>query len=168
MGSVYFNQGLYSKAMECFAKALQIQQQFLDENNPDLATTYNNIGNVFFTQKKYDPALQYHLKALDIWSKCYGTNSDAAAYALKNVGEIYLEQGNYTEAFNCLKKALDIYYAIDKNSSYVELISTEIGMVYNLAGESGITLAGYPALMKQYPSLFDKNGKRASYPLFIF
>lgn len=51
MGSVYFNQGLYSKAMECFAKALQIQQQFLDENNPDLATTYNNIGNVFFTQK---------------------------------------------------------------------------------------------------------------------
>jgi len=38
----------------------------MGENNPAIATTYNNIGSVYHDQGDYNKALQYFLKSLEI------------------------------------------------------------------------------------------------------
>ena len=38
--------GEYSKALSYYEKSLEIKQQSLPPNHPDLAASYNNIGEV--------------------------------------------------------------------------------------------------------------------------
>ena len=47
LGSVYYSQGDYHKAIKFHSQALDIQKQVLGEHHPDVATSYGNLGSVY-------------------------------------------------------------------------------------------------------------------------
>jgi len=54
------------KAYENYFICLQIEKCTIGENNPAIATTYNNIGSVYRDQGDYNKALETYLKSLEI------------------------------------------------------------------------------------------------------
>ena len=63
---IYQSTGEYSTALSYFKKTLEIQQQTLPPNHPDIAMTNNNIGMIYQSIGKYSTALSYFKKALEI------------------------------------------------------------------------------------------------------
>ena len=63
---VYKSQGDYTKALENYFKCLEIEKKTIGENNPAIATTYNNIGLVYDSQGDYTKALENYFKCLEI------------------------------------------------------------------------------------------------------
>jgi tetratricopeptide (TPR) repeat protein len=55
--------------MEYFSKALQIRKLFFDDEHPDVAVSYNNIGNIYKEQGDYVKALECYHKTLSSWEK---------------------------------------------------------------------------------------------------
>ena len=51
IGTLYSEQGDYSKALEYLQKALKIKLEILGKNHPDVAMCYDNIGAVYWAAK---------------------------------------------------------------------------------------------------------------------
>ena len=74
---VYYLLCDYPKALEYYKKALDIRKIVLDEEHPDTATSYNNIGSVYYSLGDNPKALEYLQKALDISKIVLGDEDDA-------------------------------------------------------------------------------------------
>ncbi len=64
----------YAKALLSFEKALQIRQQSLPPNHPDLAMSFSNIGNVYAEMEETAKELSYHEKAPEIQQQALSPN----------------------------------------------------------------------------------------------
>ena len=69
--------GEYSKALSSYEKSLEIRQQSLPPNHPDLAASYNNIGIVYSNMGEYSKALS----SLEIRKMSY--NNIGSVYGLE-------------------------------------------------------------------------------------
>ena len=67
LGIVFYHLGKYNKAEEYFLKALEIREEVLPSNHPDLASTYHDLGVLYLGKGEYNKAEEYFLKALEIW-----------------------------------------------------------------------------------------------------
>ena len=75
--------GEYSKALSYYEKALEIQQQSLPPNHPDLAEFYNNIGSVYDSMGEYSKALLSYEKALEIQQQSLPPNHPRFGFFLQ-------------------------------------------------------------------------------------
>jgi tetratricopeptide (TPR) repeat protein len=66
--------GEYSKALSSQEKVLEIRQQSLPPNHPDLAMSYNNIGAVYDNMGEYSKAQSFYKRAMDIGEKLLPLN----------------------------------------------------------------------------------------------
>ncbi len=64
--------GRYSKALEYYKRALNIELKTLGEDHPSTAVTYNEIGQVNIRMGNYSIALDYYERALNIELKKLG------------------------------------------------------------------------------------------------
>jgi len=70
---VYRDQREHNKALEYFLQSLDIKRSlYEDENHPDIAASYDNIGGIYESQGEFEKALEYYLKSLDIKKTVYG------------------------------------------------------------------------------------------------
>ena len=73
------NQGDYGVALDCFKKALTIQEEELGRNHPDTAETHCLIGLTYRSQGDHGNTIKYLEKAVAIREKMYGRwNADIA------------------------------------------------------------------------------------------
>jgi len=73
--------GKYVNALSYYEKLLEIQQQSLPPNDPDLSMSYNNMGAVFEKMANYSKALAFYERAVDIAEKSLPSNdSDFKMY----------------------------------------------------------------------------------------
>jgi len=63
------------KAFLFFEKALEIRQNSLPSNHPDLAISYNNIGTVYYDMGEYSKALSYFERTLIIFQNLLPSNN---------------------------------------------------------------------------------------------
>lgn len=108
-GGIYYEKGDYSKALECFKEALNVELSVYGENNSTIAASYNKIGKMHFYQKEYPEALIYFEKALKIWLPVYDKKYLDVAGCYGNIGVIYAFLSNNSKALMFLEKALAIY-----------------------------------------------------------
>ena len=66
--------GEYSKALLSHEKALEIKQQSLPSNHPDLAMSYGHIGNVYSSMGDYSKAFPFCERAVNIAQKPLPSN----------------------------------------------------------------------------------------------
>ena len=62
---MYNKMGEYTKALSSHEKALEIKQQSLPPNHPDLAQSYNNIGAVYDNMGEYSKAHSFYERAVE-------------------------------------------------------------------------------------------------------
>ena len=68
--------GKYDEALQIFEKVLTIQKNYyIDENNKEIARTYENIGLVLYYKGEYNQAMEYHFKSLEIKKKNFTRKS---------------------------------------------------------------------------------------------
>ena len=53
MGIIYSGQKKYNEALTYHKRALELQRQFLGENHPSLAETYNRISSIYYKMDDY-------------------------------------------------------------------------------------------------------------------
>lgn len=92
LGNLFFEEGILSKAIDAFERALSI--------SPENAMILNNFGNALAGKGKFDQALESYDNALSI------DPNHADAY--NNIGNVYKFQGKLDEAARCFRSAISI------------------------------------------------------------
>lgn len=119
IGSVYREQGNFSKGLEYFLKALKISEK--SGNRGNVASNLGNIGLVYYNQGNNTKALKYFHKALYLLLPAVNSRSNDntpdksnAAAIYGNIGNVYKEMGDKSkihahERDSLFNKALENY-----------------------------------------------------------
>lgn len=109
LGSLYFTQGEYSRALEYHQKSLISLNETPGENPSYVARVYNNIGIVYQKMMKYDTAWIYLQKALDIRRNTLGNNHPEVALLLNNCANNLALEKNNSKALEYFQEAYEIF-----------------------------------------------------------
>lgn len=66
LGETHRKMKNHPAALQCFGKALKIQEKFTPEQHPELATTYHYFALVYRDMKQTKQAYEYAQKAVEI------------------------------------------------------------------------------------------------------
>lgn len=92
LGLAYQEKGQLDKAIECYKKAIMINNKFDD--------AYTNLGEVYRKKKLYDLSIVILDKAINL--------NPSSAYAYNNLGNVYYMMNRYDLAIINYEKALSI------------------------------------------------------------
>ena len=97
--------GQYDRAVTIAKKALEIAEQSVGENHPDVATSLNNLALLYDAQKQYAQAEPLYKRALAIREKALGPNHPSVAASLENLAALYGKTGREKAAEALEKRA---------------------------------------------------------------
>ncbi|CAF1082145.1 unnamed protein product [Adineta steineri] len=136
LGMIKDDQGKYSEALTYYEKALEIRQQSLPFNHPDLGDSYNNIGLVYCNMGDYPKAFSSHEKALAIRQQSLSFNHSNLGASYNNIGSVYDRMGDYPKALSSHEKALEIrQQSLPSNHPDLGDSYNNIGLVYCNMGD---------------------------------
>jgi tetratricopeptide (TPR) repeat protein len=121
LGILYWQQKKNDRALEYFAKVLEINKKLFGIGSSQVAETYGNFGLVFIEKGDYQKALQCYCNALKIFNEL--SRQESIAITFHNIGFIYYKTGNYQDALLNLEKALKLKQEIF-GSSHVSVALT--------------------------------------------
>jgi hypothetical protein len=125
-----------SEALTFYEKSLQIRQQLLPPNHPDLAKSYNGIGGIYDSMGEYLKALSYYKKDLEISQKSLPTNDPDLAMSYNNIGIVYRKLREYSKALSSYEKALEIQQqSLPPNHPDLGMSYNNIGFLYENMGD---------------------------------
>jgi tetratricopeptide (TPR) repeat protein len=98
----------YAEAATLFRWALEIREEALEPEHPDIATSLNNLAVMYRAQGKYQEAEPLYQRALAIDEKAVGAGHPSTATSLNNLAGLYRDQGRNTEAEPLYQRALTV------------------------------------------------------------
>ena len=144
LGLIKYYQGEYRDALSYFEKCLDTMREAIPDNDPSLATSYNNIGLVYKNLGEYSEALIYYEKCLDIRQKTLSVNHPHVATSYNNIGSLHDTMGEYSKALISHRKCLNIMQkTLPINHPDVASCYNNIGSVYKNLGEYSEALIYY-------------------------
>ena len=108
LGCIKDGQGDYCQALVYYEKAREMKEKILSENDPSLATSYNNIAGVYYHLGEYIKALSFYEKALQIRQISLSPNHLDLATTYNNIGLVHCDLTDYSKALANYEKALII------------------------------------------------------------
>ena len=108
LGDAYKENIQYNQAEFAYHKALDLYEQQLGANHPDVATTLNYLALLYASQGKYSEAEPLCQRALSIRECELGADHPDVATSLNNLAELYREQGKYSNAKPLYLRSLEI------------------------------------------------------------
>ncbi len=102
-----YQQGKYSEAIPLAERALAIRRKILNEN-PDVATSLNNLAQLYENQGRYSQAELLYRQALEMRKRLLGDNHLDVASSLNNLAGLYQNQGRYSQAEPLYRQALEM------------------------------------------------------------
>lgn len=131
LGFGYRYNGNYSLSMDCYKKALFLQENVLSKLSGIRANLYYNIAWLCDEMNDVDSALEWYLKDLTICESVYGREGLSTAYTYDSIGSIYKKKCNYKVAMSYYKRALYIFEdTLGKNDPSVAVVCGHIAAVY--------------------------------------
>jgi tetratricopeptide (TPR) repeat protein len=104
----YYGQGLYQAAAFHRQKRLEVLQERLSKDHPDVAISFNDLAEVYRIQGRYTEAEPLYLRSLDTNRSIHGENHPEVATSLNNLAVLYYSQGHYTQAEPLFLQSLKI------------------------------------------------------------
>ena len=98
--------GNLDAAGEHLDRALEIGEEKLGPDAPELATTLNAYGALMWQRGEFDAAREYFTRSIEVIERVYGTSHPHLNSSLVNLGIIEAEQGNYTAAQDLMERSL--------------------------------------------------------------
>ena len=142
IGTAYFLQGRYQKAIELYKT---VEQRYHNSSNLSAeADTLHNLGNAYSSLGQYEQAKDDYQKAKNIWSNL--NEKYKTAHSLKNIGTINLSLGQlelekleqvtkiYGEAKEYYTQALNIFHNLNKKVDEAITLG-ELGLLNFFLGE---------------------------------
>jgi two-component system, NarL family, sensor kinase len=114
LGVAYYFGSSYEKALDCFFRALALNEK---HNDPAFeGKLYNSIANVYLITMLYDKALVYYKKSLDILTK----NHDKSGIAVTsiNIGRLYRTTGDLKEAWIYVRNAIKLMEELGDSAKF--------------------------------------------------
>jgi tetratricopeptide (TPR) repeat protein len=81
--------GEYARAIRIAQSALEVAEQNVGPDHPDVATSLNNLAYVCIRQGEYAKAEPLYKRSLAILEKALGSDHPSEATSLKNLAELY-------------------------------------------------------------------------------
>lgn len=95
----------YSEAEQAYREALELKEQSLGPDHPDIPRTLDKLAELYKANGKYEPAIALLIKSLKTKEKLYGPEDPTVATTLKSLADLYRLQGRYAEAEPLAKRA---------------------------------------------------------------
>ena len=86
---LYRRQGRYAEAEPLYLQALQIREQLLGPEHPDVATSLNGLANLYRNQGKDTQAEPLYLRALHIQEQMLEPLHPDVAFSFCHLADIY-------------------------------------------------------------------------------
>ncbi len=153
LGTIYRNQGNYTRALECLIKAIKISELLNDQD--ETARHLGNMGLIYSDQKDYEKALQYYFKALKIDEK--SKSKTGLSFRLANIGIIYFEMKNYAKALNYYIRALKLSEQMGDQRKVARNLGN-IGNIYTMEARYDIAFNYYSKALKINEEIKSQNG----------
>ena len=158
IGSIYYYQENYKKALSYWKNALKVIQELQLYYAEGLLM--NNIGVIYKAIFNYGKALEYYQMALDIFKKEGYPKDVAMCYT--NMGEAYSIIGQHDKAITLLNKSLKIKNKIgDKNGQEQCLFS--LADAYFSLADFSLAIDYISRCLKIAKEINDKNSIRRAY-----
>lgn len=134
IGTVYFEQGNNSAALNYYKKALEISYEVVGMNHPFLGTVYSNIAAVHTKCGDYSIAQDYNYKAIEIRKKILGNDHPDTISSYINSAEVYELEHDYETALETYKRVLEIYNntLTEENSCIIPIYKSIAGLYQKL------------------------------------
>ncbi|MCC5945324.1 MAG: CHAT domain-containing protein, partial [Bernardetiaceae bacterium] len=131
----YESQGLYAQAEPLYIEAKEKYEKVLGKQNPDYATSCNNLAALYESQGLYARAEPLLIEAKEIREKVLGKQHPDYATSCNNLGVLYLSQGAYDKAESMLTEAKNIQEQVLGKSNYDYSNScNNLGLLYQSKG----------------------------------
>ena len=107
-GYYLYERGQYTDAELFLQKALTIQEQALEPQHPNIATTLHDLALLYHIQGKYTQAEPLYLRAIELQEQVLGPNHASVATSLNDLAGLYRAQGKFVEADQLYQRALSL------------------------------------------------------------
>jgi tetratricopeptide (TPR) repeat protein len=109
LGEAYKDAIRYTEAEASYCQALELREQKLGTDHPDVAASLSNLAALYYLQGKYGEAEPLYLRSLEIRERQLGADHPDVAQSLNNLAELYRLQGKYSEAEPFYLRSLEIW-----------------------------------------------------------
>ena len=96
------------QALEHARKALEIMEDMLPENDPELAAIYDTVGKVHEYRLEWSEAINYGRKRISVLEAAYGPWHQLLASAYNNTAIVLRENGDRDESVEFSRRAMEI------------------------------------------------------------
>ena len=120
LGSVYFAEGEYEKALAADKTALALQQKNYPADHPNIVVGLYNLSFDYSTLGQLDRARESAQKSLEIARKAYGDQYPLVGYSLQTLGQLATDAKDFSLAQRYLEEAEKIFVANFEPSSPVQ------------------------------------------------
>lgn len=111
LGIVHQTMSHLNAARDYFEQSLQVLENGLSPDDPDIAVTLTNLGNIYFELGDQAASEQAHQRALDLRRHAFGSTSPEVAQSLYNLGVLYEHQRDYRRAADHYQNAIRLWSA---------------------------------------------------------
>src|SRR5271165_4620070 len=126
-----FAEGKYQEAIPLAEKAVEIATQVLGPEDPETATSLNNLGELYSNMHQYAKAEALLQEALRIRQKVLGREHPYTAFSLNNLGILYQAMAKYAKAEPLYQEALRIRRKVlGREHPDTALILNNLGTLY--------------------------------------
>ncbi|UCE03021.1 MAG: tetratricopeptide repeat protein, partial [Candidatus Latescibacterota bacterium] len=109
IGNSFWDTGEYERALECYQRSVEIKEQLLPSDHPDLTTSASAIGGLLMKLGRCEEAQPIVESTLQFKVETLGWTHDHTASGLLARGDLYRCLGRYDEAREDVNRALEIY-----------------------------------------------------------
>ena len=108
LARLYRAQGDLAKPEDLYRQALTQAEAAYDDESPDLARYFNEVGRYYHARRKYDLAGEYYRKAFAMRVKAFGKEHAEVADSINNLAVLYENQAQNSKAEVYYQYALKI------------------------------------------------------------
>jgi len=136
IGIVYRKLGLYKESEPLVRKALEIRENKLGPEDPQVARSLMSLAWLFEQQGKYPEAEEYSQRSIEIREKKLESDHPDVAKSLHLLGRIYHRQIKFNDAMPLYLRALEIREkALGPNHPDVAESLNDLGALYYVQGK---------------------------------
>lgn len=122
-------------------EAMPVLQQSFDENHPNMAIYYNNLGILFEMKMDFDNAISNYHKSADIFNNCLGRKHgytkaprNNLARLANDIGMDYYSKKEYATAITWFENGLNITFETQDTTTQISLFNN-LGAMYKCLGQ---------------------------------
>lgn len=154
LGNFFRSQSLYSEAIDCHQKALEIAQAIGDRDGE--ASSLRDLGYVYNLLRQPSQAFSFSQQALEIDREI--GNHKGEASDLRVLGNAYDVLAQYEQAIDCTQQALEIDRKIGNRRGEANSLNN-LGASHNSLGQHQHEIDFHQQSLKIYREIGDRHGE---------